>query len=532
MDNLKYKHPLTIPYPVFWLALVAILLYLPSVFYGITRLDDYVFLFWFRHYNSHWSDLLTSFRRGVFGLDDHYYRPVFLDTMLLNAHLWGGRVMGYHIVNILLHVLSVCLLYRLFVLLQVRQFHAFLLVLLFAVHPVLSQAVAWIPGRNDVLLAIFSFAFFIQTIGYSETGKLSKLLWSVLFLLLALFTKESGVFAVPAVLVILVGVLQKKWFEKRMLMQYVIWSLCCTIWLFMRSSAHLKTMHTSPLSMLNEWVHKLPLILQYLGKILLPVHLSVFPSIRDTSNYLGIIALVILGFRLLLVKDKNWRSAFCGGALFLIFVMPALLVPNYMSPQSFEHRLYLPVVGILFLLPQTILLKNRLSDVQQLVSFIFIAAILAVLNIDHQKNFANPEAFWSQAVKTSPSSAYARMMLAMQVGDKAKAHQLFRDAIRLNPKEQHLNYSIGITLQKEDSVLESEKYLLAEKAISNYYRCDFYLARVAVARQDYPAAIACYQRFVLSDPNCSPTDRATIRHNPNWQQPDSAKLLLSKLLQE
>src|SRR6202020_3196456 len=91
------------------------------------------------------------------------------------------------------HIISVVIVFKLFIVLEVNRVHAFILSLLFAVHPVLSQAVAWLPGRNDVLLGIFIFSFFIFSIRYSREGKLKNLLLSVFFLLLALFTKETAV---------------------------------------------------------------------------------------------------------------------------------------------------------------------------------------------------------------------------------------------------------------------------------------------------------------------------------------------------
>jgi tetratricopeptide (TPR) repeat protein len=222
----------------------------------------------------------------------------------------------------------------------------------------------------------------------------------------------------------------------------------------------------------------------------------------------------------------------CGFGIFLVFTLPALLAPYYMTPQTFEHRLYLPFLGLLLVLPQTFFFKNKLTSQQLLNSFGALCFILALANFRHQQHFANPQAFWLQAVNSSPNSAYAHMMLAMQVEDKAKAHELFENAIRLNPREQHLNYNIGITLQKEDSLLASEKYLLKEKSITNYYLCGFHLAKVALAKNDIPSAVAYYSDFIKREPNTLPEEKAHILHNPLWQQPDSAKAFLVKTLRD
>ncbi len=522
----------TVPHPILWLGIVALIVGLPSIFFGLTRLDDYVFIVRLQHYNRPLSALFTSFTHGVFGLKDNYYRPVFVDSLMLNSWLFGGKVAGYHAVNVLLHVVSVALLYKLLVKLRQVQFHAFILALLFAVHPVLTQAVAWIPGRNDTLLAAFTFSFFIYSIDYSLKGKVTDLAFSLLFLLLALFTKETGAFAAPAAVIILAGILQINWRAKAMLVQYAAWLACGALWLAFRASAHLKSTHLVLLQMAKEFAHKLPLVAQYLGKATFPVSLSVFPTLRDTSNIAGLAAIVVIALSIFFSRGKSWRMIACGFGIFLVFTLPALLAPYYMTPQTFEHRLYLPFLGLLLVLPQTFFFKNKLTSQQLLNSFGALCVVFALANFRHQQNFANPQAFWLQAVNSSPNSAYAHMMLAMQVEDKAKAHELFENAIRLNPREQHLNYNIGITLQKEDSLLASEKYLLKEKSITNYYLCGFHLAKVALAKNDIPSAVAYYSDFINREPNTLPEEKTNILHNPLWQQPDSAKAFLLKTLRD
>ena len=117
-------------------------------------------------------------------------------------------------------------------------------------------------------------------------------------------------------------------------------------------------------------------------------------------------------------------------------------------------------------------------------------------------------------------------MLGMQTGDPKEAHQLFSEARRINPREKLINYHFAITLQREDSVAASEKYLMAEKAISNYYLCDLYLARVAIEKGDAVGAAQLFRNYVSRDPNRQPSDIAAIDNWPHWQQPDSVRALV------
>ncbi len=492
-----------IPYAMVILAVVAFILYVPALSFKFTDLDDTIFIVNFKNYNEDIQNLLTSFfQRGLFDVTkDPYYRPLFLDSMILNYQLSGEDIFTYHLFNILLHVCSVVLLYRLLGKLQIKEIPAFVLSLIFAVHPVLAQAVAWIPGRNDTMLAIFIISFLIQSVNYANEGKQSSLLLSALFLLLAFFTKETAVFAAPVALVLIAVVMRKPAGGKTAIAQYVVWAVCFGIWFAVRSAATTADTGIASAEAFKDMIHRLPVILQYFGKVFLPFNLSVFPTQEDTVLYFGLAAVAILAGALYLNKERDMRVVWGGVGIFLLFLMPALLVPARLNEQTFEHRLYLPMTGMLLVLSQTALFRNRLPDKTKFYAGMGLCALLAVLNIRHQQNFADKLTFWTSAVETSPNSAYANMMLAARL-DKSefkRSEQLFRKAYALNPKEKYLNYYIGEMLQKKDSVLASEPYLLAEKNGSGYYETDFLLAHVAIYKRDFTGAINHLNTYLRTD---------------------------------
>jgi protein O-mannosyl-transferase len=516
--------------PLLWLALAVVVMYFFSFSFGLTELDDSIFIRNFHDYNENLQNLFTSFQRGLFDpTKDPYYRPLFMDSMLLNYHLadHGESLVSYHVINVLLHLLSVILIYKLFLKLNIKELPAFFLSLLFAIHPVLSQAVAWIPGRNDTLLAIFTFSFFLFCIDYSANGKIKSLLLSCLFLLLAFFTKETAVFAAPVAFVLMVLVLQKSVFDKRNLTQYAVWAGCFIVWFLVRSKATVST-GISPAQVAHDFVPRLPLIVQYLGKVFFPFNLSVFPTQQDTVYYYGIAAVVLLAAIIFLTKERNMKAILGGLAIFLLFLLPVLLVPSNLNEQSFEHRLYLPVFGILLLLSQTVLFNNNFSSKNQLygsIAGIVVVIVFAGINFQHQKSFADPLTFWTEATETSPRSAYANMMLAARLPkeDFNRSCALFRKAYQLNPNEKYLNFYYGTMLQKKDSVKESEKYLLTEKKNSDYYECDFYLARVAMERKDFNGAANYLESYIKRDATNTVANSNLLLLYIDTQQPLKAK---------
>ncbi|MCF8448775.1 MAG: glycosyltransferase family 39 protein [Taibaiella sp.] len=523
-----------IPYPVLLLVAAVFVVYFSAFSFGYTELDDTIFIKEFRAYNEDIRNLITAFTRGLFdAVKDPYYRPLFSDVMILNYQVSGDSPAGYHFVNVLLHVLSVVLLFRLCSRLGISKLHSFLLALIFAVHPVLAQAVAWIPGRNDTMLAVFVLSFFLQSIEYAADGKTKNLLLSGLFLLLAYFTKETAVFAAPAAFMFLVLYRGISWNSKEMIPQYVIWIVCFGIWYLVRHMATIQSSGIGSARSFEDFIHRLPVIIHYIGKIVLPFNQSVFPTQQDTVVYYGIAAAILLLVAVLLHKTGNRKAVLGATGVFILFLMPALLVPDELNQQTFEHRLYLPMLGLLLLLPQTILLQNKLSDKQLTMAVVGICVLYAALNIRHQQHFESPLSFWSQAVESSPNSAYANMMLAARL-DKSegqRSEELFRKAYALNPKEKYLNFYMAEMLQKKDSVLASEPYLLAEKKISDYVQCDFYMARVALVKNDKAGAIVFLQQYLKRDRYNPMANNNLLLLLMDMQRPEEAKGQASRMRQ-
>ncbi|MBS1689886.1 MAG: hypothetical protein JSS96_14245, partial [Bacteroidetes bacterium] len=346
-----------------------------------------------------------------------------------------------------------------------------------------------------------TFSFLICSLNYSDDGKVKWLLLSFLWLLAAYFTKETAVFNAVIAFVLIVYLRKHSWKEKRNLLQYAAWLIAFIVWYAVRATATLKGSYLSPGKMTADFIHRLPVVIQYLGKIFFPFNLSVFPMMEDTVYYYGIAALALLIGIIYFTKDKNWRAIITGLVLFLLFLLPALLVPNGLNDQVFEHRLYLPITGILFILAHTIVFKNNLQPKKLVSAAVLIALIFGGINYIHQQAFKDPLTFWNKAVVSSPHSAYATMMLGeREVDDTAKAYAHIKSAYAMDSTQKYINYYYGMMLQNNGNVLQSEPYFLAEKRISGYYECDFYLARVYVMKGNSKAAEQYLGYYLKNDP--------------------------------
>jgi len=88
---------------------------------------------------------------------EHYYWPVVTLSYIIDYRLWRLNVFGYHLTNPMFHLFNSILVYWLVLLLFKEKNLALLSGLIFAVHPVHTEAVSWVTGRKDVLVTFFIY---------------------------------------------------------------------------------------------------------------------------------------------------------------------------------------------------------------------------------------------------------------------------------------------------------------------------------------------------------------------------------------
>ncbi|MBK7157702.1 MAG: hypothetical protein IPH77_03885 [Ignavibacteria bacterium] len=104
-----------------------------------------------------------------------YYRPIVSSSYAIDFSIWGLNPYGFHLTNIIIHILSCLLLYKILSMLfwryKYRNLFALFSTLIFAVHPVHTEAVSWISGRTDSMVTMFFFASFLFYIEYTKELK-------------------------------------------------------------------------------------------------------------------------------------------------------------------------------------------------------------------------------------------------------------------------------------------------------------------------------------------------------------------------
>ena len=495
-----------LPAWVFCIILVAAcgILYAHTASYAYTDLDDTIFIREFEQYNRQDASYLQSFRRGVFSdSSDTYYRPLLLASFVFDRHREGklsttlhsealrnDSISTYHITNIVLHGVAVLLLFFLLRLMWCNNTVSFVISVIFAVHPALVQAVVWIPGRNDSLLAVFIFSFLLSAFHAVEKHRVALYPLQFLCLLGALFTKETGIIAAPMALFILVYFHGMTVRDRRLWYLGATWVVALAVWLGVRSSASVMNQDIAPGALVGGFIERLPLIIQYLGKVLLPFNLAVVPYQDQTTVWFGVGALGIIAAVILWSREKQWRGLITGAAWFLVFLLPALIVPKSLNNEAYEHRLYVPMVGILFLLAQTDLTR-RFNERKLLLGAVPLCAALFVASYLRTDLFSNRIVFWESAVATSPASPFTTMMLGSRcMLDASKprpteGERLIRASYAMDSNRKYINYYMALLLWNREKIRESEPFLEKELTYNpQWAELTFRLARCAIERGD------------------------------------------------
>ena len=465
-------------YPLIWFSLAEFLLYAQSLPFGWSYLDDTNLLLNRMELLRSPRLLLRAFGEDVFGTPGggYYYRPLLTVSFVIDATLGGGNLAMFRFSNLVYHILATWLLFRCFSVLNINRGGSFLLSMLFLLHPAVTQAVAWVPGRNDILLAIFILASFLYFIRYLATGSRKHLALHLGFWLLGLLTKETA-FLLPFLL------LPASWWlwsarGQKILLPLAGYGVLAAAWFLVRATVLSGQAVPVEQTLASLW-RNLPAVLPFLGKSLIPAGLSVFPVLADmiVPGILGVVALGTMVTVAVASKKVATGYSLLGIAWFLIFLVPTF-IKHTSTPDLTEHRLYLPLAGVLlFVLDNRPVRTINLRNSRAVMVAGALAAVFFIASFVHIRVFSDRFSFWNNAVQTSPSHAYNYNTLGAMYfmeGDLEKASGLFSKALELNPGEFQANGNMGLVLMQQGRVHEAAAFYRKEIAVNPGYDNVYY----------------------------------------------------------
>jgi tetratricopeptide (TPR) repeat protein len=451
------------PVPIAIILLLIFLVYAQTLFFSLGKLDEtniilnnLGFLSDFRNLKE---CLLTN---PFFNKGGDFYRPLQNLSFMIDVHLSGQTGWAFFLSNILIHFVTCSLIYYLLVLLGNTRKQALLLSLVFALHPLFVQTVAWAPSRGDLLLGMFgiaSFIFFILyirdqddaprenpkavgTTGPSSASELQIgsppirgikrltnlfsrrsgnlrvtnrrtgfLLLNVLFFGLALMSKESAVI-IPVICMIYYFLVEKgtRIPVSRLVIPAVIYTLLFLLFMYIRNEVVRIVVQQGQFGLSPFLVH-LQTIPEFIAKFFLPVGLGPMPAFNLLLTLLGSVLMALFVIVLFRSRHGSWKVYLFGIAWFLLFVIPALMYINKFGSAAcdyMEHRAYLPLVGILIFIGHYLNNRPTIKETRNLFAVIlWVIPVLGIYTVVYARNYRTPMTYYNLAVQNNPSSAIA-----------------------------------------------------------------------------------------------------------------------------
>ncbi len=495
------SHSVSVQFAFFGLfLLLGVLLFWQSLFFDLTLLDDQVWIL-----DKHWilKDL-TKMKDVLFNPDlvsAVFYRPVLSLSFMLDAQMYGQNLLGYHLTNILIHVLNSGLLFIFFLRLNFTKEQSLWASLIFLAHPALTQAVVWIPGRTDSLLATFVLLSLLCWLDFLQSNRWGMFLLQNLFFVLALFTKETAVVVPLFYVFLLLVVTVPRLVLKRLHFYFGAWGVLLISWLVIRSLVLGHSLGEPLATALQKSLLNLPSLITYLGKVFFPFNLSTFPLLKDLHPWYGLGAIAVLVVSWKCSLQKRRRIMLLGLLWYLLFLLPSLFI----SFVDHEYRLYLPIIGILMFLFETDLVKKilRFENLKYLLMSVSVVG-LAVLTFQYSQNYQGPLSFWEDAVKHSPHSALAHKNLGVVYyfkNDYTAAIDEDQDALMLNPQEPMVYNNLGLIYAAANQVeLAEQAYQNEIKLNPEYASAHFNLGLLYFRDNKIEQAIASLQKAISIDP--------------------------------
>jgi len=460
-----------------WLLGIAALIYGNSLGNGFT-LDDELYILRNPQVTQHPIRLL--FQPNTVS---NVFRPVTFATLRLNWLVQGYQPFGYHLLNLFLHAASTVLL--LLVLRKVLERVAggglisFAAALLFAVHPIHTEAVSSVVGRSELLAAGFLFAAWLAHLN-------DRYLLALLGFALALLSKESAIGLLP--LLLAGDYARGQWKPWTRYGSVAALTLLYVAALWKIQGGHFGAASVSildnPLTLLPAHLRILNAVRiawKYVGLLLYPATLSCDYSYNQIAMYSDLRHLVpplcaaagLVGLWLAACLRQRPGFLIAGAVYFAGFAATSNIVTR--TGTIFAERLaYLPSAGFCLLAAiffAWLVERHRTAGLAMLA---LAAALLGTRTVIRNRDWRDNAALYLAAGEAVPNSAKMRAfrgIIYLRRNDLARSRADLEAALRINPEYPDAVEAMGLLESRAGNQTAALAYL--QQALEMSSREDF-----------------------------------------------------------
>jgi len=499
----KIVKPRTTPIPNWHIPLILIItfiIYIPALSAGFVNWDDPDYVGENSYLIRDLSRIPELFTTPVQG----NYHPLTMFSLALNFAISGDNEWSYHLFNLIFHLVNCYLVYRLaFLLSKNNSLIALVTSLLFAIHPLHVESVAWISERKDVLYALFFIAGHITYTKYIDTTSKKQYWLTLLFVILSLMSKPAAV--IFPVSLFCIDILRKRQFSFKLITEKIPFFIPAIIMGLLTINAQKTVGATGEeyFGLGKNILFGFYGIMMYFVKMIIPFKLSAFYPFPPLNEKLPAIYYAAPIFSLLLAAVtyftwKKYRFVAFGIAFYIVNLSLVLQIFSVGSAVIAERYTYVPYIGLFFIAG---CLLDRYAKGNMTKAYAVIAPVIlifSVLSFLQIQTWKSGETLWDNVIKNQPCSrAYS-----------ARATLFRRDANKLRN---------GADLDK-NAKREQEANLKYAEANKNYQKAiDYYTeavklnaidhesynnrANIYMDQNKFDAALADYKQALNVKPN-------------------------------
>lgn len=436
------------------------------------------------------------------------WHPLTWLSHMLDCELFGSDPGAHHATNAVLHVASGLLAWLAFARLTGKPWRSWFVALLFLVHPLHVESVAWISERKDVLSAFFFMLVLLAYERYARAPAARRMVWVTLWLALGLMSKPMLV-TTPFVLVLLdVWPLGRKLSWARFVEKWPLFVLSVA-----SSIATFVAQHDwGSVASLDSWplwkrvVDAVIAYAEYLRMALWPRALGVhYPHVLEARwGALAIASLVLVAITLVAVRERPRRPwLVVAWSWYLGTLAPVIGIVQVGSQSMADRYTYLPLMGaflaVVWFAAETI----ESSNLHRAIAFggaIVVGVPLALLAHRQAGVWHDSLTLFEHAVRVQPRSAAAHQSLGDELVERGQldegiAH--LRTALAIDSGSEMAHNGLGVALDasgdKEAGIVELRR---ATEIAPNYFEAWFNLGISLHESADLEGAATAFERAV------------------------------------
>ncbi len=411
----------------------------------------------------------------------HYYRPMMHLIYMFDYRVFGLNPWGFHLVNILFHagvsVLVFVIAKRLLAEPPSSTLKylspAFIAGMLFATHPVHTEAVAWVAAVPELAFTFFFLLSFYLYMRSEEEVK-GSYLFSLVSFALALLSKETALI-LPVIIAAYDYALRKDSSRRvtEYLRRYLLYLMIIGLYLMARSYGLRDVAPAKKIFDLSAYgyvINVISFFMHYAGELIFPVRLNAYHIFHPISSILapeGLLGLTVTMAVIVLIAitlRKNKFAFFCL-VLAIVPLIPTFYIIGNSEVGISDRYLYLPSFGFVLLLA---VIADRVRVAKPKTTPVLVIILSMVIGlysfgtISRNSVWKDEYTFWKDTARKSPDSAFVHRALGSALFNRGSIDEALKEfllAVKLGPNNAETHMCLGAAYSRKG---------MLDKAVEHY----------------------------------------------------------------